>query len=141
MLKGQYVTVAPTSTCPFFVEAIRYVPESTDSSRQRRSCGLTLILLHAMNLHKETYSLMIQHLFEDFGGLDVKEAWSIDNPNSGRSSSLNQELLQSSQYRERWLAADYANAVHSFLYSSPLGRDFHNERLIAVGHSSGTCSV
>ncbi|KAF5366585.1 hypothetical protein D9758_008935 [Tetrapyrgos nigripes] len=134
-MKKQYVTVSPTSTCPFFVEAVRYEPERLVVN------GFTLILLHAMNLHKETFSTLLQHLFEDSGGNQVKEAWCIDNPNSGRSSSLNQETLKQPPYRDRWLCADYANAVHSFIHSSPFSRYFKGEKLVAVGHSSGTCSI
>ena len=57
---------------------------------------VTLILTHAMSVHKETWEPMLQHLFStkmQHNSFDIIEAWAIEAPNHGSSASLNEEIL------------------------------------------------
>ncbi|KAJ7043644.1 Alpha/beta hydrolase fold-1 [Mycena alexandri] len=128
-MKTQVYISEPSPTCPFRVEAAQYTPVTPAGD------GLTLVFLHAMSLHKETFAPMIDH-FLAAASTSIKDVWSIENPNHGRSSVLNQELLAGPSYREYWSAAEYARATYSFLTSPAHGVDFSTRRIIGLAHSS-----
>ncbi|KAJ7155421.1 Alpha/beta hydrolase fold-1 [Mycena crocata] len=132
-MRSQFHVAEPSPICPFRVEAAQYTPDSPCEN------GLTLIVLHAMSLHKETFAPMLEHLLA--GSTTIKDVWSIDNPNHGRSSTLNQGLLTSPSYREYWSAAEYARATYSFLSSASHGVDFSSCRLVGLAHSSAASSL
>ncbi|KAJ7836529.1 Alpha/beta hydrolase fold-1 [Mycena leptocephala] len=132
-MKSQLYVSEPSPTCPFRVEAVQYIPVSPCED------GLTLVFLHAMSLHKETFEPMLEHLLATV--TTIKDVWSIDNPNHGRSSVLNQGLLVGPSYREYWSAAEYARATYSFLSSSSHGIDFSARRLVGFAHSSAVSAL
>lgn len=111
-MQKNYFVVGPSALCPFYVEALKYTPARSMVN------GYTLVLLHGSNLHKETFDSFVSALLEDSqtSSLPIQDVWSIgmpldywysnmvqitvssDSPNSGRSSSLNQALLSTSEY-------------------------------------------
>ncbi|KAJ7643231.1 Alpha/beta hydrolase fold-1 [Mycena rosella] len=136
-MKRSVFTLNPRSDgpCPFHVEAVQYIPhESSDN-------GFTLIFLHAMNLHKETFEPMLLHLLKQATAVRIKDVWCIENPNHGRSARINHELLSTPKYHGQWTAADYSGAVHSFLTSTVHGTDFAKRKLIGVAHSAAAASL
>ncbi|KAJ6591568.1 Alpha/Beta hydrolase protein [Mycena vulgaris] len=132
-MKTQLHISDPSPACPFRVSAVQYTPASPCED------GATLVFLHAMSLHKETFAPMIEHLLA--ANPMVKDVWSIDNPNHGQSSVLNQELLASPSYREYWSAAEYARAAYSFLSSPSHGVDFSARCIVGLAHSSGAAAL
>ncbi|KAJ6604988.1 Alpha/beta hydrolase fold-1 [Mycena sp. CBHHK59/15] len=135
-MKSHLHIVEPTpNSCPFRVEAIQYFPAVPCDD------GLTLVFLHAMSLHKETFEPMLTHILGPDPGGKIQDVWCIDNPNHGRSSSLNQELLSSPEYREYWSAAEYCRAAHAFLTATSHGVDFSTRRIIGLAHSSAVAAL
>ncbi|KAL0945388.1 hypothetical protein HGRIS_000882 [Hohenbuehelia grisea] len=145
------VVVAPSHVCPFYVQALQYTPHDSHDD------GVTLLLFHAMMLHKETYHTMLTSLLQ-VPGLRIKDVWCIENPNHGRSAVMNTELLDSPQYRERCVYSDclpllqshitisygltgtareYARAIYTFLSATSHGVDFRRRKLVGMGHSAG----
>ncbi|KAJ7496724.1 Alpha/beta hydrolase fold-1 [Mycena latifolia] len=134
-MKRSLFTSPPHGACPFNVEAVRYVPDDSFAD------GFTLVFLHAMNLHKETFEPMILHLLRQTWGVRIRDIWCIDNPNHGRSARLNQKLLSTPKYRGHWTVAEYSRAVHSFLTSKHHGIDFTTRKLIGLAHSGAGPSL
>ncbi|KAJ7115969.1 Alpha/beta hydrolase fold-1 [Mycena epipterygia] len=132
-MKSQLHVSEPSSACPFRVEAVQYIPGSPCED------GLTLVFLHAMSLHKETFEPMLDHLLAV--STRIKDVWSIDNPNHGRSAVLNEALLTSPTYREHWSAAEYARATYSFFSSAAHGVDFSTRRIVGLAHSSAVSAL
>ncbi|KAJ7247644.1 Alpha/beta hydrolase fold-1 [Mycena haematopus] len=132
-MKSQLYISEPTPSCPFRVEGVQYIPGSPCED------GFTLIFLHAMSLHKETFQPLLEHLLAT--STRIKDVWSIDNPNHGRSSVLNQKLLASSSYHHYWSAAEYARATYSFLSSSCHGVCFSSRRIVGLAHSSAVSAL
>ncbi|KAF7371123.1 hypothetical protein MSAN_00747500 [Mycena sanguinolenta] len=102
-MRRSVLTLKPISegtTSPFHVGAIQYVPDESFDH------GFTLILLHAVNLHKETFEPMLQHLLKQTSRVQIRDVWCIENPNQGQSARLNQKLLSTPKYRDRWTAAE-----------------------------------
>ncbi|KAG6847486.1 hypothetical protein H0H93_007830, partial [Arthromyces matolae] len=132
-----YFITEPSHSCPFRTEAIRFVPlESYED-------GLTLLLFHAMNMHKETFTPLVDEFFKivSTGSVRIREVWAIDNPNQGRSGNLNRELLESEKYRDEWSATEYANAAYALLSSTAQGIDFSRRKLVGVAHSGGSTGL
>ncbi|KAJ7292701.1 alpha/beta-hydrolase [Mycena rebaudengoi] len=123
----------PTQSCPFRVAVSQHIPASS------RDDGLTLVFLHAMSLHKETFEPMLQHLVGSASS--IQDIWCIDNPNHGKSSELNQELLSRPEYREFWSASEYSRAAHTVLCSTSHGVDFSRRRIIGLAHSSAVATL
>ncbi|KIJ47855.1 hypothetical protein M422DRAFT_163533 [Sphaerobolus stellatus SS14] len=137
-MQKHYVVVEPSSLCPFYVEGLRYIPARSSPH------GFTLLLMHAMNLHKETFDSFLHALLEDnkITSLPIKDAWCIENPNHGRSSILNQKLLSTSEYKGKWNAFEYARAARSFLHATDThGINFGSRKMIGLAHSAGTSSL
>ncbi|KIJ35040.1 hypothetical protein M422DRAFT_51654 [Sphaerobolus stellatus SS14] len=157
-MQKHYVVVEPSPLCPFYVEGLQYIPAQSSPD------GFTLLLMHAMNLHKETFDSFLYALMEDdkMASLLIKDAWCIDNPNSGRSSILNHKLLSTNEYKgiceraselfcfkatsnptsnDSGSAFEYARAVRSFLCADSHGIDFRSRRTIGLAHSAGATSL
>lgn len=134
-MQKRYVAVGPSIHCPFHVEALQYTPG------QSMVNGYTLILLHAMSLHKETFDSFVLALLNDTQASSIRDVWCIDNPNCGRSSSLNQALLSSDEYKSHWSPFEYARAVYSFLCSDSHRVEFRSRKLIGIGHSASALSL
>ncbi|KZT43148.1 hypothetical protein SISSUDRAFT_743305 [Sistotremastrum suecicum HHB10207 ss-3] len=128
--------VDPRPAFPCFVSAIRYTPvrKSTDISRQR---GLSLILLHAIGLHKETWQPVVERMFDEASGeQNICEAWSIEYPDHGQSAVINDEIL-SSIPPGSWGPQNYADAIYSLITGMPGGHDLLQRDLVLVSHSFG----
>ncbi|KAG6810413.1 hypothetical protein H0H92_011974 [Tricholoma furcatifolium] len=134
-MQTQVFTVEATSTCPFRTETIRFIPHESHED------GLTLLFFHAINLHKETFNLLITNLLNAVSPLKINDVWAIDNPNQGRSASLNRALLESEKYREKWSATEYAHAAHALLSTKSTGVDFQRRKLVGVAHSGGSTGL
>jgi len=134
-MRRSVLTLKPERNCPFHVEAVQYIPDEPFDN------GWTLILLHAMNLHKETFEPMLFHLLKRTPGIQIRDVWCIENPNQGRSARLNRKLLSTPKYNSHWTAAEYSRAVHSFLTSNIHGIDFASRKLIGLAHSGAGPSL
>ncbi|KAI0031763.1 Alpha/beta hydrolase family-domain-containing protein [Vararia minispora EC-137] len=154
MLSGTTYQHDPRPLFPFEVLGRQYPNERSLSGR------FTLVLMHGISVHKETWEPVLQELFSIKGTKDgqnlVKEAWSIECPNHGESAAVNNENLTnfektndacaSSCYRtEDTPMADpspvsgdiYPEAVHRFISSRPGGMDLLQRELVFLGHSMG----
>ncbi|KAH7879247.1 uncharacterized protein C8R40DRAFT_1066357 [Lentinula edodes] len=126
---------------PLQVLATRYrtqtdiaVQYDQDTERDTGS-GYTLILLHATGMHKETWEVFIEHLFDyslrrvsrssnstpapsshdiDRSGIWIEDVFSIESPNHGESAIVNEQVLKTT-YEDRWSPSEYERAVHTFL--------------------------
>ncbi|KAJ7671274.1 hypothetical protein DFH06DRAFT_1082704 [Mycena polygramma] len=135
-MKRNLFLLNPSSACPFHVQALQYIPDNFSDT------GLTLILLHAVNLHKETYEVMLPHLLKQTSGISIRDVWCvIENPNHGNSAWINRELLSTPKYRDQWTAAEYSRAVHAFLTSKSHGVDFSQRALVGLAHSGASTSL
>ncbi|KAF4586373.1 hypothetical protein EYR38_010649 [Pleurotus pulmonarius] len=141
-MKCRTVTVPPSSASPFYVQALQYTPEPEYS----RDDGLTLILFHAMNLHKETFHGLVARVLEDptinsEGGVKIKDIWCIDNPNHGLSALLNAQLLGTDERKDKWGAMEYSRAAHALLSATSHGVDFRKRNIVGAAHSAGATSL
>ncbi|KAG6830684.1 hypothetical protein H0H87_007340 [Tephrocybe sp. NHM501043] len=134
-MQSQFFVVEPSFGCDFYTEAVRFIPSQSYDE------GLTLLFLHANTLHKETFVPLITHFLEIMSPVKIKDIWSIDNPNHGHSGHLNQALLKSDKYRDKWSAGDYTKAAYAFLSSTSHGVEFRKRKLVGVGHSVGGAAL
>ncbi|KAF7304590.1 hypothetical protein HMN09_00862100 [Mycena chlorophos] len=138
MLHQRIHSLPPSSLCPFHVEAVQYLP-----ARSHRD-GLTLVFLHATNMHKEQYEVVLRHFFaldSSWAGLRIRDAWCIENPNHGASARRNRTLLNSDRYRDYWTADEYARAAFAFLSSTAHGVDFGARTVVGVAHSAASAPL
>ncbi|KAL1937276.1 hypothetical protein VTO73DRAFT_13885 [Trametes versicolor] len=99
---------------------------------------LSLVFLHAVASHKESWLPTIEHLFElvrttSNDAFTVVEAWCMDAPSHGRAAALNETLLQA--YSEGTTGQQWARGVHALLNSGHVA----GNHVVGVGHSAGTC--
>ncbi|PFH46942.1 hypothetical protein AMATHDRAFT_7234 [Amanita thiersii Skay4041] len=136
-MRQRRVLLGPSSACQFYVEALQYVPQPSYED------GYTLVMFHAMNLHKETFEVLLEQMMEKLPtSVRYREAWVIENPNHGRSSVMNQAILKSQEYIDHWNVLEYTRAVHVFLSSTSVhGVDFRKRKLIGMAHSGGGPSL
>ncbi|KAJ7478704.1 Alpha/beta hydrolase family-domain-containing protein [Mycena galericulata] len=135
-MKDTVYTLAPSSTTyPFHIDAVQYVPEQSYSN------GLTLLFLHATNTHKESYEPVLLHLLRQPLGIRIRDAWCIENPNHGSSAVKNRALLDTPEYRDNWTAMEYCRAVHVFLTSTSHGIDFRGRSFVGLAHSAGSAPL
>jgi hypothetical protein len=71
MKRASVYTLEPSVACPFYVQAIQYVPEHSYLN------GLTLIFLHATNTHKESFEPVVRHLLRQPLGVHIRDVWCI----------------------------------------------------------------
>ncbi|KAG6915075.1 hypothetical protein DXG01_013570 [Tephrocybe rancida] len=134
-MQSELFIIEPCFGCPFRTEAIRFVPSQSPED------GLTLLFFHAINLHKETFTLVITELLRKAPPVKIKDVWAIDNPNQGRSAALNRALLESDKYHEYWSATEYARAAYALLSTNSHGVDFKLRKLVGVAHSGGSTGL
>ncbi|KAF8870821.1 hypothetical protein BD779DRAFT_1680806 [Infundibulicybe gibba] len=138
-MEQEYIAIDATASSPFRVEALHYTPEVSYDD------GITFILLHAMNLHKETYHVLLKHLLGSRSSppaLRIKDAWCIENPTTDVVQSSTKSSYPRQNTREDVRTSlDYAKAIHSFLGSTAHGVDFRTRKLIAIAHSGGSTSL
>ena len=100
----------PHGISPFNILANQYSTKESASNVN----GLTLVFLHAVGHHKETWEPTIQKLFEfdqesSTQGSIIRDMFSIEIPNHGESAQLNEEVIgkmftDSCKYRRRYSA-------------------------------------
>ncbi|KAJ6590071.1 hypothetical protein DFH09DRAFT_1140820 [Mycena vulgaris] len=134
-MKRSVFTLEPSGTYPFHVEAVQYIPEHSFDN------GFTLVFLHAMNLHKETFEPMLLHLLKPTPGIRIRDVWCIESPNHGASALVNQKILSTPKYDGHWTAAEFARAVHLFLTSKAHGINFAARKLVGVAQSGSAPSL
>ncbi|TBU57225.1 Alpha/beta hydrolase family-domain-containing protein [Dichomitus squalens] len=132
-LRCAFVRWRPRSTC---------VGRSTSGAHRypEGTFRLSLILLHCVGIHKETWQPTIEHLFEALRSepdprFAVVEAWAMDAPQHGHAASLNAHVLldlPDGLNMEQW------NAPLKTLLASGL---IEGDRVVGVGHSAGALSL
>ena len=101
MIHSQVVILAPGDGYPLHTTAKRYwLPEQESYSYD--PSALTLILLHATSFHKETWEPSLEQLFklssQSGSVVKIREAWTLDCPNHGASSQLNEKALMQPEF-------------------------------------------
>lgn len=98
MLSEQFFVLKPSTAYSLHITAKRYRSDKFlgDGSQ---SGAITLVLLHATSLHKETWEPTLECIFDLAGKgshahVNIHEAWSIECPNHGQSAVLNDAQLQ-----------------------------------------------
>jgi len=136
----------------------RYVRKSIEGAS-----GLTLLLLHANGLHKETFEPTIHHLLQaadEDGQYQIDEIWALDAVQHGDSGLVNAQNLGA-----LFIWSDHARDILNFILyflpetvtSSPHPaylprvppeissarekRGFPNRQLVVVGHSFSGCAA
>ncbi|KAG8891143.1 hypothetical protein FRB99_003828 [Tulasnella sp. 403] len=145
----------PSPDYPYFVSAKRYAPRGRMA--RHHPDNITLILTHALSLHKETWQPVLEFLFAS--NTSITEAWSIDAPNHGEAAVLNDRLLSDFSVsctlslvlhagpKPNALLVpwdQYGRAVYHFLTAGTdkgARIDFTKRKLWAVGHSMGATSL
>ncbi|KAL0960677.1 hypothetical protein HGRIS_005706 [Hohenbuehelia grisea] len=135
MMQKHIAVASPSHLSPFQVEAAQYIPANSPRD------GFTLVFLHAMGLHKETFETVISKLLQPSPDLSIHDIWSIDNPNHGRSAERNKRTLSSPEWLDKWSASEYSRAVCSFLSATSHGVNFKERKLVGVAHSAGAASL
>jgi len=137
-MKAANFACDPRPKEPLQVTAVRYQPDILPSD------GLTLILLHASSVNKETWAPLVEALLAlqasapaDSAQPKILEAWSIECPNHGESAVINEEDINTKFPDYTWSGTLYARSVYAFLSSKPDGVDFSKRRLVTIGHSIG----
>ncbi|KZS94491.1 hypothetical protein SISNIDRAFT_484707 [Sistotremastrum niveocremeum HHB9708] len=136
---------------PFLVSGNRYTP-GVPPSKKFHKPGISLILLHAAGMHKETWEPVLQALFTSQSALHddslntecyVEEAWSIEFPNHGQSAALNASEFHRFAQRQpgEWAFDNYSLPIHLFITSTPGGHDLLKRKLVGIGHSLGAAML
>ncbi|KAF8956585.1 alpha/beta-hydrolase [Flammula alnicola] len=137
----------PSESYPLYVLATRY---SANPPPQSNSLDdYTLICLHAVGSHKESWEVTIQHLLNlecksgHHAHPRIREVYIIECPNHGESAILNADIL-AKHYSDDWPTREYTRAAHSFLTAGPSRGarvDFRRRNIIAVGHCLGAIAL
>ncbi|KAI8984799.1 Alpha/beta hydrolase family-domain-containing protein [Trametes punicea] len=123
---------------------VRYKPppsaKGPSAPFDRPRLQLSLILLHAIANHKETWLPTVEHLFglqhaAPTNAFTIVEVWSMDAPNHGRAAILNERRLLSS-FADGITGKQCSRAVEAFLKSGLIAPGCS---VIGVGHSVGSC--
>ncbi|KAA1088914.1 hypothetical protein PGT21_012790 [Puccinia graminis f. sp. tritici] len=101
-----------------FIAVARYFVESDSGESKNVSADeddpITLILVHANGLHKETWEPMLAHLLVSPAAKKVQEIWAIDSAQYGDSAILNRSNLGLIVDLADW-ARDVLNFIFSYL--------------------------
>lgn len=158
-LRTQYAPDTPESQPTVLWTALnRYVRTDTGSGT-----GLTLLLLHANGLHKETFEPTLRHLLETADNdkrYQIDEIWALDAVQHGDSGLVNAENLGS-----LFIWSDHARDILNFILhflpeeATPPALPTHllrvpaeaskarkrfgfaSRKLVVVGHSLGGCAA
>jgi hypothetical protein len=90
-LLQEQIDLKPSVSYPFHVLAIQY---NYEGNPYRNSAdAFTLILFHALGVHKETWEITVARIFSlcSSGASEVKirDIFSVESPNHGSSSAIN----------------------------------------------------
>ncbi|KAF7360505.1 Abhydrolase domain-containing protein mpaH [Mycena venus] len=137
----EHIDIAPGQSYPFHVLATKYTYEGNPCS-----AGITLVLTHSLGVHMETWEITIAHLFKlstsPSSGIKLREIFSIESPNHGRSAVVNAEEI-AKHPRNDW-TREYARAVQRFLVTMMAAEsrtNFVSWNLIGVSHSVGAAAL
>ncbi|KAL1660465.1 Alpha/beta hydrolase family-domain-containing protein [Schizophyllum commune] len=134
-LDADTTVLPPDNTYPLHVVGTRYrLPGSSRRPRLVDPAAPTLILLHAIGFHKETWEPTVARLLRA-AGPSVQEAWSIECPNHGESAVLN---VGKDGEMKSMQSAGYAAAAHRFITHVS---DLQARPLIGIGHSVGALAL
>ncbi|KAF9472069.1 alpha/beta-hydrolase [Pholiota conissans] len=132
------------SSSPFHILANKYSTKQSESNVD----GLTLVFLHAVGLHRETWEVTIQKLLD----LDqpssahksiIRDTFSIEIPNHGESALLNENAI-AAQFSDSWPTRIIAESTHQFLTAGPgqgAGVNFADRKIVGIGHSIGAAAL
>ncbi|CDO69450.1 hypothetical protein BN946_scf184817.g10 [Trametes cinnabarina] len=123
---------------------VRYKPKAATVKAattpfERPRVHLSLVLLHAIASHKESWLPTVEHLFElqetiPTNAFTIVEAWSMDKPNHGHAAVANQHRLIEDP---RVISGrQVGRAVQAFLKSGLIAA---GSTVVAIGHSAGAC--
>ncbi|KAI0058253.1 hypothetical protein BV25DRAFT_1891561 [Artomyces pyxidatus] len=118
---------------------LRCRPSSGGPSRFGKSTPISLVFVHGIGTHKETWLPVIEHLFEiqaaspQPGASIIVEAWIIDFPNHGQAGIINEDHFL--RHPEAFGSYQGGRMLRTFLGS---GLVMPHTNIIIVGHSCGT---
>lgn len=89
-LSATSCSIDPRPGYPLQVLATKYTSESQSND------GYTLVFLHATGMHKESWDVSIQRLFDMFdnNAVKIREVISIESPNHGESAEVNESAIR-----------------------------------------------
>ncbi|KAF8154566.1 alpha/beta-hydrolase [Crassisporium funariophilum] len=139
-------TLEASPSYPLNVLATRYTLGPSDSYTS--GDDYTLICMHAIGSHKESWEVTIRALLSmgrraRQSTYHIRDVYSIECPNHGESAVLNEDALNS-LFKNRWPTREYTRAVHAFLTagtSRGAKVDFQKHKLVAAGHCLGALSL
>ncbi|TFK83326.1 alpha/beta-hydrolase [Polyporus arcularius HHB13444] len=129
----------PTEDGGYKLAFTRYRPEYASAPIDaRQHSQLSLVVLHSVASHKETWKPTVEHLFQlqttaPNKAFAVLEVWAMDSPNHARAGVLNAALFKDRP--EGVSGIQWARAVQVLLQSDLLA----GNRTVAIGHSAGAC--
>ncbi|KAJ7221415.1 Alpha/beta hydrolase fold-1 [Mycena pura] len=142
-LLQEEIDLQPDPSYPFHILATRYNYEHNPHANS--DDAFTLIFLHALLVHKETWEVTVARIFAHCGArgpVKIRDVFSIESPNHGRSSAVNAEAL-SKQMVTNW-PREYGRATQRFLTAGPSAGapvDFKSRKLIGISHSIGAVAL
>ncbi|KAG5716857.1 hypothetical protein E4T56_gene3418 [Termitomyces sp. T112] len=108
------------------------------TSRFSSRNGLTLLFAHCVGSHKEQWEPTIEQIFRLQQQKDqrdrIREAWAFDWQSHGDAAIINARVLDSR--KDAVSPSEWALALESFVESHLRGH-----RIVALGHSAGTCAI
>ncbi|KAJ7334060.1 Alpha/beta hydrolase fold-1 [Mycena albidolilacea] len=144
-LRREHIDLEPSLSYPFHVLATHYNFEGNPYSDS--DDALTLILFHALGVHKETWEVTIASIFNlcssGASQAKIRDILSIESPNHGRSSEINANEI-ARQAVDNW-PREYAKAAQRFLTARPLiggsRVDLKTRKLVGICHSLGAAAL
>ncbi|KAK7032997.1 Alpha/beta hydrolase family-domain-containing protein [Favolaschia claudopus] len=99
--------------------------------------GYTLLLIHCIGLHKETWTPLAEGIFRVQEGKSphrrVREAWAFDWPSHGEAAEMNRALLANPLRKETACSvSEWGDHIAAFVRS-----DMAERRLVAIAHCGG----
>ncbi|KAI0365459.1 alpha/beta-hydrolase [Pilatotrama ljubarskyi] len=124
----------------FMLSFIRVVPKprSQRDHQPTPARRLSLLFLHCVASHKETWIPTIEHLFQlqhatPNNAFTIVEAWAMDAPSHGRAAILNESHLRT--LPDGLAGKQWARGAHALQQSGLIAGD----SVVAIGHSAGAC--
>ncbi|KII93753.1 hypothetical protein PLICRDRAFT_403847 [Plicaturopsis crispa FD-325 SS-3] len=138
-LSATSCSIDPRPGYPLQVLATKYTSESQSND------GYTLVFLHATGMHKESWDVSIQRLFDMFdnNAVKIREVISIESPNHGESAEVNESAIRE-HFGDQWPTKQHARAAHAFLTadaSQGARIDFSTRKIVGIGHSIGAAAL
>ncbi|TCD62135.1 hypothetical protein EIP91_007310 [Steccherinum ochraceum] len=107
----------------------------TSSQSTSSPSGISLIFMHCIGTHKETWEPTIEVLLDlqrkAGRQVNIAEVWCLDAPNHGHAAALNDEALTNLSS-----PIDTATCAHGIQLLVASGR-IRGDKIVALGHSAG----